>query len=119
MPSSETRAAIVEALGYSEDQLYEHIARAHNVEAGFKIGDIPTLVREGRDWWSNKEASLKPLVCGSGFVKGTARSPALDIAQAVYAALYPDLGTEAAVYACALIAKTGIAGWCDTVWRAE
>lgn len=109
----------MEALDYSEEQLYEQIARAHHVEAGFKIGDIPTLVRAGREWWSKKEVSLKPLVCGSGLLRGMARSPALDIAQAVYAAICPDLGTEAAVYACALIAKTGLASWCHSVWRVE
>lgn len=56
MPSAEIPLAdIMEALDYSEEQLYEQIARAHHVEAGFKIGDIPTLVRAGGNGGARKK----------------------------------------------------------------
>jgi hypothetical protein len=108
---------ISEALNYTDDQLFELIGVAESPDAKIRTDDVRKLIGYGRAWWSKKESDLKPAICGNSAVQRLAGGSILDIAQAVYSAVFPELGVELAIYASALIVRSGISNWCDPVWR--
>jgi hypothetical protein len=108
---------IGEALNYTDDQLFELIGGAESPDARVRTDDVRKLIGYGKAWWSKKEHELRPVICGNSVVERLAGGATLDIAQAVYSAIFSELGVELGIYASALIARSGISTWCDSVWR--
>ena len=110
---------ISEALNYTDDQLFELIGAAESPDAKIRTDDVRKLIGYGRAWWSKIENELRPVICSNGVVQRLAGGATLDIAQAVYSAILPELGVELAIYACALIVRSGISSWCDPIWSSR
>ncbi|OSI74425.1 hypothetical protein BSZ21_05815 [Bradyrhizobium canariense] len=108
---------IANAMGLTQDQLFELIGNEESLGANIRSDDPKKLIELGMAWWTKKESELRPVICHSGVVRRLAEGPTLDIAQAIYAAIFPELGVELAIYASALIAKSGISNWCDVIWH--
>jgi hypothetical protein len=108
---------ISKALNFTDDQLFELIGTAESSRIGTRTDDAKKLIAQGKAWWSEKEAELRPVICSNGAVQHLVGGPALDIAQAVYSAIFPEVKSELAIYACALVARAGISNWCGPIWQ--
>jgi hypothetical protein len=104
-----------EALRYTDEQLFELIGTINPV--GNIRGNPKKLVGYGKACWNKLEVELRPTISQNSVVQHVANRTSLDIAEAVYAALLPELSVELAVYASALIVRSGISNWCDPIWR--
>jgi hypothetical protein len=105
------------ALNYPDDQLFGLIGKEESVRKGVRTDDVRKLIRQGKEWWSKKEAELRPLICGNAAVQRLSEGATLDIAQAIYVAILSEVKVELRIYACALVIKAGISTWCQPIWH--